>query len=301
MSTSKRCFVIMPFSATKSHSADYWENHFKKFLKPYIENVENIIAFRSEPLRGNIAHNIIIDLTKSDIVVADLTDFNPNVLWELGVRQSFKNCTITIAESGTIIPFHFSHKGVFFYDSNHFDDGSFIQELSDAIRDCALHPEKPDSPVLEAITGRGTLFEIINKEETNRKIQALQLEYQRNKNHYDEVSQSVKQNIKLREKAKKDPKNKKKISSKISLPTTLMESSSIELLLTTRYVDEDQTLFKHFLIIRSNLIAINEHMSKWTENTKMSETWFGLSEKTLKNNFKIYDELNKSLLKKYCT
>ena len=83
-------------------------------MKPNIEKVEDVIAFRSEPLRGNIANNIIIDLVKCDIVVADLTDHNPNVLWELGVRQSFKNCTITIAESGTSIPFHFSHKGIFF-------------------------------------------------------------------------------------------------------------------------------------------------------------------------------------------
>jgi hypothetical protein len=50
------------------------------FLKPLIEKIEDLEAFRSEPLRGNIASQIITDLVNSDIVVADLTDHNPNVM-----------------------------------------------------------------------------------------------------------------------------------------------------------------------------------------------------------------------------
>jgi hypothetical protein len=118
MSTNKKqCFVIMPFSKTNEHhSDDYWKRHFLSYLKPLIERSKEFEAFRSEPLRGDIANKIITDLTNADVVVADLTDFNPNVLWELGVRQSFRHCTITIAENGTKVPFHFSHKGILFYN-----------------------------------------------------------------------------------------------------------------------------------------------------------------------------------------
>jgi hypothetical protein len=45
----------MPFSETKSHKQEYWKEHFELYLKPLIERVEQVKAFRSEPLRGSIA------------------------------------------------------------------------------------------------------------------------------------------------------------------------------------------------------------------------------------------------------
>jgi hypothetical protein len=86
----------MPFSQTKGHSEEYWERHFSSYLKPLIEKSVDVEAFRSEPLRGDIASQIITDLVSSDIVVAELTDHNPNVFWELGVRQSYKPRTIQL-------------------------------------------------------------------------------------------------------------------------------------------------------------------------------------------------------------
>ena len=149
----------MPFSKTKEHhTEDYWTRHFNLYLKPLIEKSGEFEAFRSEPLRGNIANQIITDLVNSDIVVCDLTDHNPNVLWELGVRQSFKHGNITIAEAGTQIPFDFNHKAVLFYNGEHLDNELFYQAFSAALADCIQHPEGPDSPVLEALGGRGTLY-----------------------------------------------------------------------------------------------------------------------------------------------
>jgi hypothetical protein len=54
----------MPFSETKeNHTTEYWARHFSSYLKPLIESVRGLVAFRSEPLRGNIASQIITDLT----------------------------------------------------------------------------------------------------------------------------------------------------------------------------------------------------------------------------------------------
>ena len=97
-SIPKKCFIIMPFSDTKSHDEKYWNAHFEKFLKPVIEEVDDVEVSRSQPLRGGITSEIVLNLIKADIVVADLTDHNPNVFWELGVRLSMSNGTITIAE-----------------------------------------------------------------------------------------------------------------------------------------------------------------------------------------------------------
>ena len=77
-SENKSCFVIMPFSDTKNHSEKYWTDHFNKYLKKIIEEVDGVQVFRSQASRGAISSKILIDLIKSDIVVADLTDHNPN-------------------------------------------------------------------------------------------------------------------------------------------------------------------------------------------------------------------------------
>ena len=111
-----KCFVIMPFSkSSESHTEEYWTSHFENFLKLEIEKIPNLEVHRSAELRSDIIKEIIKDLYLSDFVIADLTDHNPNVFWELGVRQSLKYGTITIAEDGTDLPFDISTKGTLFY------------------------------------------------------------------------------------------------------------------------------------------------------------------------------------------
>ena len=158
MEIARKCFVIMPFSkSSKRHSETYWTNHFQNYLKPEIEQLGDIHVFRSAELRGDIVKEIIIDLDESYIVIADLTDHNPNVFWELGVRQSLQYKTINIAEEGTKIPFDISTNKVHFYNRHKKDDSSnkeFYEELRRAIQDCINHPEKPDSVVLDTIRNR---------------------------------------------------------------------------------------------------------------------------------------------------
>src|SRR2546425_8791263 len=106
----------MPFTRTSEiHSTEYWTRHYQGFLRPTIETNPNLKARRSTPLRGDVLREIIKDIVISPIVVADLTDANPNVYWELGVRQSFRHGTITIAEEGTHLPFDVNVKGTLFY------------------------------------------------------------------------------------------------------------------------------------------------------------------------------------------
>lgn len=145
----------MPFSkSNKHHSKKYWTNQFSNFLKPEIEKLENIEVHRSEELRGDIVKDIIISLYESDIVIADITDHNPNVFWELGVRLSLQYKTITIAEEDTVIPFDVSTKKVLFYSSKKKPDinKQFFTDLNNAIHDCINNPDKSDSVVIDTLS-----------------------------------------------------------------------------------------------------------------------------------------------------
>ena len=169
------CFVIMPFSkTTEAHTEEYWANHFNLFLKPLIETNPALEARRSEALRGDVLKQIVTDLVISVLVIADLTDCNPNVYWELGVRQSFKHGSITIAEAGTKLPFDISGKGTLFYHpSNHLKMEDFRKQFRLAVSDCLDNPQRPDSFILETISGRGSLFEIFNQGEARRRLDGL--------------------------------------------------------------------------------------------------------------------------------
>ncbi len=271
---SDSCFVIMPFSETSSeHTEKYWTEHFNSILKPHIEKSTNLKAHRSEPLREDILRQIITNLVTSPVVVADLTDNNSNVYWELGIRQSFKHGTVTIAEEGTDIPFDVGGKGTLFYNpKNHLNMEKFYRKFKKAIKDCLSNPKRPDSSVLETISGRGTLFEIINRDESIRRLDAVLSEHDRNLQILNKILETGKKN-------KENP-------TKRSYETLMFRTPSIELLITNRYIDKDQAFYKPLEHYLDWLIALNHQESKWKVYPASTELWFFDNEKSAKNVFK---------------
>jgi len=251
MSAQTTCFVIMPFSKTsEEHTGDYWTQHFDSFLKPVIEEVQTMKAVRSEALRGDILRQIINDFIISPIVVADLTDHNMNVYWELGVRQSFKHCTITIAEFGTKLPFDLSAKGtLFYYPKEYIKNESFKRQFKKALHDCIAHPEAPDSPVLETISGRGSIFEIIHRDEAIRRVKALVSECDRNSYVLRTIIETCEKN--------------QKPEARREFVTDRLRCSAIELLMTNRYLDEEDSFYTRTEEQDNNHIMINEQLSIW--------------------------------------
>lgn len=247
----KRCFVIMPFSETADeHTEDYWTKHYKHFLKPLIEECSTLEAHLSTALRGDITRQIILDIVESPVVVADLTDANPNVYWELGVRQSFKHGTITIAQRGTEPPFDISTKGILFYDSTHLDEDGFRKDFKAAIEDCLERPDRPDSRVLETISGRGSLYEIIQREETLRRLDAVLSECDHNIGVLKRIIELVQSN-------QDDPVNRKFIASRF-------RPWAVELLVTNCYVGEDRSFYQSAEKYLDSLGRIDGQLRHWT-------------------------------------
>lgn len=263
MKLNQKCFVILPFSqTTQEHSEEYWTNHFNFFLKPIIQDKLKIIVERSEPMRTGVLQDIIKNLIFSSIVIADITDLNPNVMWEIGVRQSFTKGTIIIAEEDTKIPFDLSIKGLIFYPNDK-TSANFIKKMTDfhvslilAIQDCINYPEKPDSHILETISGRGTIFEIVYQKETMRKLEAFNLEIVFNKKILRSVMKTIEEN----------KKNKKK--------TTLasrLKTDACNLLSNTRYLEENSSFFEIINEYSANMENVNAALSEWKFSSQATE------------------------------
>ena len=145
----KDCFVIMPFSTTSAaHSRSYWNNFYKGFLQLALKSC-GYKATRADARTGCISQNVISQLAYSRIVLAVLTDFNPNVLWELGVRHSMSKRTIMLLENGRRLPFSFGEFNVLKYRRD--DSQKFSKELKKFITQ-AEEPNPIDSPIARYLT-----------------------------------------------------------------------------------------------------------------------------------------------------
>lgn len=143
------CFVIMPFSTTESCTEEEWTAIFNDVFKPGIEAADlDYECNRSVATRGNIIGEIIRDLNDSYVGVADLTDRNANVFYELGVRHSLRNRTIILAQKRGDIPFDLQAYASHVYDwrTQERRDALF-GKLKELLAEIDNNPDRSDNPV----------------------------------------------------------------------------------------------------------------------------------------------------------
>lgn len=147
----KKCFVIMPFSkTTEKHDEEYWTTFFET-----IKEVMDELGYdcnRSEVGPYKLFTNIISNINNSNIVVAVLTDFNPNVWYELGIRHTLKTGTIMLLQEGQKPPFDIGDYGIIFYKDSIRPDKFIKKEIKkylDKFNDATC-----DSPVIHFLDNK---------------------------------------------------------------------------------------------------------------------------------------------------
>jgi hypothetical protein len=103
---TKQCFVIAPIgkdeSETRRRSDMLLDHVFIPALVPIGYEVVRADKI-SEP--GSITIQVLNRILEADLVIADLTDHNPNVFYELAVRHALNKGVIHVICSGQTIPF----------------------------------------------------------------------------------------------------------------------------------------------------------------------------------------------------
>lgn len=139
----------MPFSSTASCTEEEWTDIFQNVFKPAVEGAGlDYECRRSEATRGNVIAMIIRDLNDSYVVIADLTDRNANVFYELGVRHSLKNRTIILAQKREDIPFDLQGYASHVYSwKTQRGKAELAQKLRELLEEIDTSPQRSDSPV----------------------------------------------------------------------------------------------------------------------------------------------------------
>ena len=100
------CFVIMPISSQPNYDDDHFTLVYEDIIAPAIR------ANSMEPYRGDDSKNtnliqldILNRVIKTPIAVCDMSAKNPNVFFELGMRQAFDLPTVLLIDDATDAPF----------------------------------------------------------------------------------------------------------------------------------------------------------------------------------------------------
>ena len=104
-------FIAMQFS-------EPYNEVYRDAIRPLVEEIGY------EPMRvddisrpGIILNDIWNQLTEASVVIAEVTESNPNVYYEIGVAHALRKPTILLAQRGTKLPFDLGPHRCIFYDN----------------------------------------------------------------------------------------------------------------------------------------------------------------------------------------
>lgn len=156
------CFVIMGYGKKtdptlgKTFDLDVTYN---TIIKPSVEKTGFKCVRGDEVLEsGIIDKSMYALLIHADLVIADITTFNPNAIYELGIRHAAKPfSTIVMKEKDGTIPFDINHNKTFTYSHMGEDIGATevercVNTLSKLIQEVDKAKET-DSPLFHHIRG----------------------------------------------------------------------------------------------------------------------------------------------------
>ena len=106
MADSKNCFVIAPIGNPDSDTRKRSDQVLRHVIKPAVASC-GYEAVRADEIEkpGMITSQVIQHIVTDPLVVADLTEYNPNVFYELAIRHALRKPFIHLIEEGEQIPF----------------------------------------------------------------------------------------------------------------------------------------------------------------------------------------------------
>jgi len=133
-----QCFVIMPISNQSGYEDGHFQCVYEDIIKPAIV-AAGMTPFRADETKNTnlIQLDILRNVIESPIAICDMSAKNPNVFYELGMRQAFDLPTVLLRDETTDAPFDINGLRYVTYRKGmkHRDVISAIQELTETLKD----------------------------------------------------------------------------------------------------------------------------------------------------------------------
>lgn len=187
MSKEKTCFVIMPIADDPEYLNGHFFRVYEYLIKPSVLKAGFTPIRADEIKQTNV---IVIDILKriinSDMAICDLSGRNPNVLYELGIRQAFDLPVSLIKDEKTKRIFDIQGFRDFEYNSNlRIDEVNLaVESLSEIIKNTYEQKDSDVNSIIDLLKiNKAQISEEVNlSPEANLIIEQLQdLRYDINK------------------------------------------------------------------------------------------------------------------------
>jgi hypothetical protein len=150
----KKCFIIMPIADTPGYDPGHFNRVYEYIIKPACINA----GFKPERADDTKHTNTIIldilnQIVSADMAICDLSSKNPNVMYELGIRQAFNLPVVLLKDEITNRVFDTSHLRDVPYDQSLRIDSVqlAITKLTDALSATYEHRENDSNSLINIL------------------------------------------------------------------------------------------------------------------------------------------------------
>jgi hypothetical protein len=146
--------VIAPIGDLGSDIRKRSDQILKHIIAPACEECGYDEPIRADKIAapGVITTQIIQHLIDDAIVIADLTDHNANVFYELAIRHAFRKHVIQLIQTGQTIPFDVAGLRTVFVDHRDLDSAAEAKRsIIGHMKAIQEHPAEVDSPISVAV------------------------------------------------------------------------------------------------------------------------------------------------------
>ena len=99
---NNNCFVIMPIGELATYPPNHFRHIYEDLFSPAIEEAGFIPKRADDYKSSSLIHvNVIREIIEAPMAICDLSTRNPNVLFELGIRQAFDLPVVLVQEVNT--------------------------------------------------------------------------------------------------------------------------------------------------------------------------------------------------------
>lgn len=164
----KKCFVITPIGEEGTEIRRQIEGIIDNCIKPALDDFEVTVSHRT-PETGSITDNILGHIYNDELVIANLTNLNPNVMYELAFRHAIKKPVIVIKNKldGFELPFDVKDDRAIFYCNDIKGTSELKEQIQKFAHNIDYDKEDNDNPIARAVKDYTTLKYLDENKEVN--------------------------------------------------------------------------------------------------------------------------------------